>query len=196
MFYQILIKTAESVHAIPYQYYSTLAAAKEALMDWARGVLALHPDKKYRETPVDGRAAEKQVLRVEIAAPGKKPAYEGIIVEHAFADEDKTGYSNRIHKIYQDAREAACAALAPGETVEIPYDKDDEDGNNISIRFEGRHGEVYADVKSVMKDADGKVTVTAVNEYDFEEKLTIYDILDEDWPYLADCILEEKNSKN
>lgn len=193
MFYQILIKTAESVQAIPYQYYKTLAAAKEALMDWARGVLALHPDKRYSEIPADPRSTEKVLLHAAIAAPGKKPAYEGIIVGYAFADEDKTGYSNRMHKICQDARDAACAALAPGETVEIPYDKDDEDGNNVSIRFEGRHGEVRADVKSVTKDAEGKITVTAVNEYNFEEKLTIYDILDDDWPYLADCIIERQN---
>lgn len=108
MFYQILIKTAESVHAIPYQYYQAFAAAKEALMDWARGILALHPDKRYSEIPADPRSTEKILLHVAIAAPGKKPAYEGLIVEHAFADEDKTGYGNRMYKICQDARKAAC----------------------------------------------------------------------------------------
>ncbi len=137
MFYQILIKTAEGVHAIPYRYYSTLAATKEALMDWARGILALHPDKRYSEDPADPRSTEKVLLHALIAAPGKKPAYEGLIVEHAFADDDKTGYGNRMYKICQDAQKAACEALAPGETVEMPYD--------------------------------------------------------EDWPYLADCIIERQN---
>lgn len=196
MFYQILIKTAESIHAIPYQYYRTLTAAKEALMDWARGVLALHPDKRYSEVPADPRSAEKVLLHAAIAAPGKKPAYKGIIVEHAFADEDGAGFVDRLNRIYAEARDAACNALAPGETVKMPYDEYDVDGNNISVRYEGRHGAVRADVKSVKKDAEGKVTVTAVNGYGFKEKLKPYDILDKDWPYLADCILKEKKSQN
>lgn len=196
MFYQILIKTAESIHAIPYQYYRTLTAAKEALMDWARGVLALHPDKRYSEIPADHRSTEKVLLHVAIAAPGKKPAYEGLIVEHTFADEGGAGFDDRLNKIYAEARDAACEALAPGETIKMPYNKDDVDGNNISVRYKGRHGAVRADVKSVTKDTEGKVTVTAVNGYGFKEKLKPYDILDKDWPFLADCIFKEKKSKN
>lgn len=198
MFFEILILPAgcKVAAGLSYGYYHTLGAAKEALMDWARGVLALNPDKKYRETPVDGRDAEKQVLRVEIAAAGEKAAYEGLIVEHVFADEDGAGFNVRMDRLCNEAADAAGNALTPGEAVEIPYDKDDEDGKNVSVRFEGRHGTVRADVRAVKKDDDGKVTVMVVSEKGNTEILSRYDIHPEDWPFLADRILEEKKPKN
>jgi len=194
MLYQILILPAGSREAagLPYGYYKDLANAKEALMEWARGVLALHPDKKYKEKPVDGRVAVKQVLRVEIAAPGEKAAITGLIVAHEFADEAEEGYSSRMHHICMDAIEAACNALIPGVAVMIPYDEDDEEGNNTTIRFWGRHGEVSADVVFLKKDdVDGNVVIEVVSENGVVEDLAPDDILDEDWPYLADVMLEQ-----
>lgn len=195
MFYQILIRTAESINTIPYQYYRTLASAKEALMDWARGVLALHPDKKYSEIPADARSTEKVLLHALIAATGGKPAFEGFIVEHEFADEDGAGFNVRMDRLCNEAADTAGNALAPGEAVEIPYDEYNEDGNNVSVRFEGRHGTVRADVRAVKKDNDGKVTVMAVSENGNTEILSRYDILPEDWPFLTDVILDIKEKQ-
>jgi len=197
MFYHIIIRTAGGRSGdLTLGYYHTLGAAKEALMDWARGVLALNPDKKYRETPVDGRAAEKQVLRMEIAAAGEKAAYEGLIVEREFSDEAEQGYNSRMHDICTDARDTACGALAPGESVEVPFDKEDEDGENTTVRFWGRHDVVNADVNRVRKDDKGKVVIETYSENGVDENLSPDDILLEDWPYLADVILEQKRKQN
>ena len=196
MFYHIIIRTAGGRSGdLTLGYYHTLCAAKEALMDWARGVLALNPDKKYREVPVDGRAAEKQVLRVEIAAAGEKAAYEGFIVEREFADKSEQGYNSRMHDICTDARDTTCGVLALGEAVEIPFDKEDEDGENTTVRFWGRHYVVNADVKCVKKDNKGKVVIEAYSENGIDESLAPDDILLEEWPYLADVVLEQKRKQ-
>jgi len=197
MFFEILILPAGSKEAagLSYGYYYTIESAKEALMDWARGVLALGPDKKYKEKPVDGRAAVKQLLRVEVAAPGEKASIEGVIVVHEFADKAKEGYNSRMHDICTDARDAACEALTPGETVDVPFDEEDEDGDNTTIRFWGRHDVVNADVKRVKKDNDGKVVIEVYSENGVDEDLAPDDILLEEWPYLADVVLGIKEDQ-
>jgi len=195
MFYQILIRTAESVNDIPYQYYRTLASAKKALMDWARGVLALHPDKKYSEIPADPRSTGKVLLRAAIAASGEKPAYEGIIVEHAFADEDES-FSSRLADLTKEAEEAIVDAVGIGDTVLLPYSDYNEEGRNLTVTCYGNMGDFRVDVQKVHVNERRDVLVSGIGNDDGQEYVDVDLIVDPELVYIADAVLETKNKEN
>lgn len=208
MFYEILISAPKDMSFVPsvihtLGFYRKVDNAKAALMDWARGVIALSPDRRYKEIPPDPRASEKTILHVRIVTTGNNPKWnktdiEGKIVERQFADKDELSeadktFSAKTYEIFKSAQEKVASILAPGEAITVPYDPDDVDGNNTTIFVEGRHKYFNIDVTEISKDEEGALRIAGVDENGKNyADLKDYDIPDDQWPFFADVIIELK----
>lgn len=199
MFYTIYVRPVTGGKTLlrhVYGHYRKLENAKTALMDWVRGVLALDSEKKYAEKPADGRGREKVVLCVTALVPLSNAGMEGFIVENKFEDEEpEESFTARFRKCGMTAEQTAKTALADGETIQVPYTKDDEDGNNFTVGVRGRHGIFYVDLMTITRKKDKLEFVGYYNEKGQEESFSDYDMDDNEWPSVADLILELKNKE-
>ena len=175
-------------------YYQDLDKAKERLMDWAQDQLKKDPDRKYGSLPADGRQQQKVLLRCQVIAPGSSTGMEGCIVENAFEDEPSS-FMSRAGRVVAECGDALRGALAYGETVEIPYDRDGEECDNAEVMAIGNNGDFRVALTAVGKDSEGKIFVSAIatdNGLEYS-RIEAYNIVSYEWPYIADLVLGVKN---
>ena len=177
-------------------HFLSLASAKTCLMDWAQSLLKRGPDRRYSEEPVEGHGS-RTVMKVRIAAPASSNGMEGVILRGTFDDEHHDGFVAQMHRLTYAAKKAVDEALARGESVEIPYERDEEETENVKVLAIGNHGDFYVALTAVGKDAEGKLYVSAVGEDDGlpYERIEEYDLVNTEWPYIADVVLGIKARK-
>lgn len=199
MFYSIYItqSTASKPVRLLYGYYQNLDAAKEALVKWSDSILKMHPDKKILPDKVTkGRCKEDGIASITIG-DGRKKCFQAVICEEHFEDETGEGFMRRGCRLKNEAIAFIKKAIGKGNRIEIPYQDENEDGENIVISVYGRHGFFSFGVKSISVDKNDRILLTGVDEedadaYDTPEE---WDVDDNDWLYLADVVSDIVNDK-
>lgn len=168
-------------------HYRRLDNAREALMDWARSVLRGDREKKYTQLSADPRASEKTVLKVRVATRDLC-GMEGAIVENAFVDETAS-FILLAADLLKRAREAVRGAIAPGDTVTFPFDRDNKDGKNVTVTAFNDYGDYGVEIASIRKDGNGRILITGVDDdgkdvHDLDE----YYLTNEAWTAFADAV--------
>ena len=195
MFYTIDITTNNNNVPVEHTlgFYQNKGNAKEALMDWARGVLSLSPDRKYREEPVDKRTTEKIVLCVTITDGNNKPFIRGRIVEKEFNDQQDKPLSIRWRRLIDECVDKTRQAVAATDKkeLEIAYEPEDENDDNVQVIVYGNHGRFDMYVTKLFLDEGGNIRISGIDTEEEEyEGLRSYDIADESWPFLTDTVID------
>lgn len=114
---------------------------------------------------------------------------EDVIPKYRFEDKPRN-FLMRLHGVVYAAQRALDNALEIGQTVTVPYDAEDEDGNNIPVVINGNNNDFTITLKSIAKDKRGKIFLTGVDDNGHEyERIEEYDVEFTQWPYLTDTIL-------
>ena len=193
MFYIIYVRPI--VSGIPRDrhvlgYYLSLGNAKNALMDWVRDILKKDPDKKYRELPAD-RRRERAVFAVSAVAPGSSTGMEGVIVEAAFDDTvEGITYHQQFYNFVNECKTAVVKSLSSRRSVDVPYDEEDEHGDNATVMVQGRHGYFNLTLKKIALDDKDRVLLGGVDEDGYEYEPLDWYVQPSDWSFLADVVCE------
>lgn len=174
---------------IPLGYYYKSDNARVALMDWARGVLALHPSRQYDEVAPDPRSGEKVILHCRIQDRLDKSRIDGIIVENAFGDESPKTFVQQANEVFSRSLDAIRAAVPEGGIVALsPY----EEGKVVTVAACNTRGDYYLDISSISRPKGGLLEVCGVDNDSGQPRTAIPfgEILSSEWPRLADILMK------
>lgn len=175
-------------------HFRDLRHARIALSRWTKGVLDLNPEKRIldkKENLPPEMPGKMTVIDVTRIADGAGNGYEAAIARQEFADETK-GFFRRMADVQDAAARAIREAVPAGATVELPWDEENEAGENTGVDVSDGDGlPVPHSVLSVTHRTDGKVLVRTYNENTGNVKDVLLEwVFGYSIPALADAVLQ------